>query len=688
VTKTNLTMRFLFIASLIVGLSSAIKEGPSTRGQKSRRAKGGKGKKGKYTLAGDTTDYSRNSAGGSSSGTTNKQDYILSPDSIEPDTDLSRFGAFGGASTSSGTTNKQDYILSRDSTGPDADFSRFAFGGSNAPNRGNGGRIPDNTNFIFELIQARETSPDVEALDSAVFFSPVESSTIPSSSPSQTPSQEIVAEAREEAPATESSVSDRPSLVPSMQPNNKETSPSAISSDWPSLVPSMQPSSVVSPQEAAPTTKDWLIKTEDSFGAFGKLSTPVSDRPSLVPSYSPSAVVPSDAPSSVPSTVPSDAPSAVPSEATIIVSSIAASVVPTAFPSAIPSDYPSVVPTSYQETSTGQPSSPSFSFPRLTSPGFVSCTGDPAMSIFGEAPMDSSSLVDITVMYWYDLQVEVEYEASVAATSQVVDSIEAAILESVQDSLCATSRRRLQVTEIAGFSSDPPDIRISSCGIGCYPVFGGMKVKVEQSVAVDADKYGSLYCGVLQVIHDTIGSSVLSDLEGVESIAFVNNPGPYTCDTIGPDGNVIPGSTKGPEGGGNEGGGANEGDASIPLVATMSFILAGGMIAFAALFTYAQRERYRHDNEDRTVNDLDTTLQDGTAIVEVRTGIDPITSQPLAMSPMSGYFTESVYTDNADDDGLLMANSSESWTGAGMMGDSAVSAIVKADKSEVMLDTL
>lgn len=512
------------------------------------------------------------------------------------------------------------------------DFSRFAFGGG-----GRGSRIPDNTNAILDIIAARETNPEGSFFEFPQFFSDPAESPAPSESPLDT---SLEVELREGGSLMPSDFpSQTPSSAPSLTPTPTLATEARVVSDRPSLVPSAQPSNDALPRE-------------------GSVSASVSDRPSLVPSSQPSSVLAREsAPSGdssvplssdVPSTVPSDTPSSVPSDT------------PSGVPSTAPSDYPSVVPTSYPETTLAP-----FAFSRLGPADFVMCDEEPQTSVFGTAVtggqslIDYSSMEDITVQYWYNLQAEDSYDTSSIAVSQLVDSVEVALLESVQEAMCGTSGsdrklRRLS-TENAGFSTEPTDLRLGTCGTSCYPIYGGMKVKVGKSVAEDADKYGALYCGMLEIIRDAIGTSAVNDLTGIESTVFLDRSGPYTCDFS----SKAVGTTRVPvldDLDDSKPVGDND-DEGVPIGVTMTFVMAGGLIACTALFIYGHKKKKHHGSADVSVDDLDTTFRD-TSMMR-----DAAVTLPAPVSPMSALFDGSVYTtDDHADDHLLMANSGESWT--------------------------
>ena len=202
--------------------------------------------------------------------------------------------------------------------------------------------------------------------------------------------------------------------------------------------------------------------------------------------------------------------------------------------------------------------------------------------------------------------------------------------------------------------------RTGSCGDDCYPVYGAMTVKVDQSVAQDEDARVAMYCTVLQIIHGTMGTSKLSDLTGIRSTELLDRA-VDKCD-LG-DGFGLQGSTTGTKepisgkgSGGDEAGG-------IPLGVTMSYVVAGGMIAFTAIFMYGHRKQHRRDanGNSGSVMDMDTTfVGDGAASFHIvqRTGVDP----PPSQGQGSPYSNASLYTGSHADDELLLANSGECWS--------------------------
>jgi hypothetical protein len=188
-----------------------------------------------------------------------------------------------------------------------------------------------------------------------------------------------------------------------------------------------------------------------------------------------------------------------------------------------------------------------------------------------------------------------------------------------------------------------------------------MTIKVDQSVAQDPDARAAMYCAVLQIIHGTMGTSTLSDLTGIRSTELLDRA-VDKCDLgsgFGLEGGAI---TKDPPLSGDN---ASDEEDGIPLGVTMSYVAAGGLIAFTAMFMYGRRKQHRRDTNGNTgsLMDLDTTIVgDGAASIGIvrRTGIDPPQSQG---SPMSAYSTSSMYTgSHPDHDELLLENSAECWS--------------------------
>jgi hypothetical protein len=186
-----------------------------------------------------------------------------------------------------------------------------------------------------------------------------------------------------------------------------------------------------------------------------------------------------------------------------------------------------------------------------------------------------------------------------------------------------------------------------------------MTVKVDQSVSQDPDARDAMYCSVLQIIHGTMGTSTLSDLTGVRSTELLDRA-VDKCD-LG-DGFGLQGSgvTKGPPISGNSSGGGEDG--GIPLGVTMSYVVAGGLITFTAMFMYGRRKQHRRDanGNSGSMMDMDTTIVgDGAASIDIvprRTGIDPPPSQG------SPYSNSSLYTGSHADNELLLENSGECWS--------------------------
>jgi hypothetical protein len=186
-----------------------------------------------------------------------------------------------------------------------------------------------------------------------------------------------------------------------------------------------------------------------------------------------------------------------------------------------------------------------------------------------------------------------------------------------------------------------------------------MTVKVDQSVAQDADVRAAMYCAVLQIIHGTMGTSTLSDLTGIRSTELLDRA-VDKCD-LG-DGFGLQGSTAGTKGpiSGNSSGGDGDG---IPLGVTMSYVVAGGIIAFTAMFMYGRRKQHRRDANGNSASmmDMDTTIVgDGATSFDIvrRTGIDP----PPSQGKGSPYSNSSLYTGSHADDELLLENSGECWS--------------------------
>jgi hypothetical protein len=79
---------------------------------------------------------------------------------------------------------------------------------------------------------------------------------------------------------------------------------------------------------------------------------------------------------------------------------------------------------------------------------------------------------------------------------------------------------------------------------------------------------------------------------------------------------------------------------------------------------YGRRKQHRQDanGNSGSMMDMDTTIVDGAASIDMlRTGIDPPPSRQQA-SPMSPYSNSSLYTGSHADDTLLLANSGECWS--------------------------
>lgn len=187
-----------------------------------------------------------------------------------------------------------------------------------------------------------------------------------------------------------------------------------------------------------------------------------------------------------------------------------------------------------------------------------------------------------------------------------------------------------------------------------------MTVKVDQSVSQDPDARDAMYCAVLQIIHGTMGTSTLSDLTGIRSTELLDR----SMDKCGLGDFGLQGSsnTRGPISGGGGGGGGGAEEGGLSLGVTMSYVVAGGIIAFTAMFMYGRRKQYRRDanSNSGSMMDMDTTIAgDGAASIDIRTGIEP---QQQQASPMSAYSNSSLYTGSHADDTLLLANSGECWS--------------------------
>jgi hypothetical protein len=206
-------------------------------------------------------------------------------------------------------------------------------------------------------------------------------------------------------------------------------------------------------------------------------------------------------------------------------------------------------------------------------------------------------------------------------------------------------------------------LNTGSCGDDCYPVYGAMTIKVDQSVAKDNDARTAMYCSVLQIIHGTMGTSTLSDLTGIRSTELLDRA-VDKCDLGSGFGLQGASITKDPRISGDS---ASDEEGGIPLGVTMSYVVAGGLIALTAMFMYGRRKQHRRDANSNTgsIMDMDTTIVgDGAASIDIlerqTPGIDA--PQSLLGSPTSVY-SESMYTGSvADDDELLLGNSGESWS--------------------------
>jgi hypothetical protein len=314
-----------------------------------------------------------------------------------------------------------------------------------------------------------QTSIDASSLDTEEDGSEEFSSDVPAPAPALTPSTTFP---REVKPTAFSS--DTPSLIPSSVPSSATlptgATSTALSSDVPSLLPSLVPSSLS--REAAGTA---FSSDAPSLVPSMAPSTPTeaqlsSDAPSLVPSLVPSSAealgdttrtaFSSDAPSLVPSTNPSSATSLVPSSVPTLIAAGEAS--PTSpVPSARPSDDPSVVPSS---TPISVPSSVPSSF--SVDPDAVSVF-DPSSFAkceqYDSPAFDDSITAEIAVDYWYNLEVEEEVNSFNVPISQLVETVEIVLLETVQATMCAETpdRRRLATNSIA-FSAAPLDLRMGT----------------------------------------------------------------------------------------------------------------------------------------------------------------------------------------------------------------------------------
>jgi hypothetical protein len=187
-----------------------------------------------------------------------------------------------------------------------------------------------------------------------------------------------------------------------------------------------------------------------------------------------------------------------------------------------------------------------------------------------------------------------------------------------------------------------------------------MTVKVDQSVAQDQDARDAMYCAVLQIIHGTMGTNTLSDLTGIRSTELLDRA-VDKCDLgngFGLQGSIA--GTKEPISGNSSGG---DGDGGIPLGVTMSYVVAGGIISFTAIFMYGRRKQHLRDANGNSASmmDMDTTIAgDGATSFDIvrRTGIDP----PQSHHDRSPYSNSSLYTGSHADDELLLANSGECWS--------------------------
>jgi hypothetical protein len=187
-----------------------------------------------------------------------------------------------------------------------------------------------------------------------------------------------------------------------------------------------------------------------------------------------------------------------------------------------------------------------------------------------------------------------------------------------------------------------------------------MTVKVDQSVTQDDDARGAMYCSVLNIIHNAMVTRTLSSLSGIKSTEVVDREGSYACDLGGLGINSNTGdSIKGSSGDDEDGG--------IPIGVTTSFVVAGGMIAFTALFVYRRRKQHRRSPGGSSSNsmDMDTTIVDGGA-----TSIDIMETVPA--SPVSAYSCSSLYiTESHINDTLQMSNAEENWADISLMASNS-----------------
>jgi hypothetical protein len=112
------------------------------------------------------------------------------------------------------------------------------------------------------------------------------------------------------------------------------------------------------------------------------------------------------------------------------------------------SGYPSLVPTSFSV----DPNAVSV----LDQSGFATCEQ------YDSPAFDDSITAEIAVQYWYNLKVEEEDYTFNVAISQLVETVETVLLETVQAAMCAeTTDRRLATNSIA-FSTSPQDLRMGT----------------------------------------------------------------------------------------------------------------------------------------------------------------------------------------------------------------------------------
>jgi hypothetical protein len=270
--------------------------------------------------------------------------------------------------------------------------------------------------------------------------------------------------------------SDVASLVPSMTPISltKEVAPTAFSSDTPSLVPSSVPTEAILPQEARPTAFSIFFSDAPSLvpsmnpSSLTKEVSPTafsSDTPSLVPSMVPSsATLPQEA---TPTTLPSDAPSLVPSRPPSS-AALPEVVSPTPFPTEISGDgSPSVPSANTSDSSTSvtsvMPSGSPIVILTSASVDAVDPSEYATCEQYDSPAFDDSVTAEIAVEYWYQLEVENNVNVYNVPVSELVDTVEVVLLETVQATMCTerVDRRRLATNSIA-FSASPSDLRMGT----------------------------------------------------------------------------------------------------------------------------------------------------------------------------------------------------------------------------------